>query len=267
MEITAGNFKLQLEQPQTVKFATPILILPDQFMTPSHHAVPIGYFASIGWEVYAANPYAREDGSPDLALDWTAILAKIRDLITALGRDLIMIGHGVGGLLALALADQSQVKAAVALAPIVPGFNSPLLKRASRLFGLWHPPVLYPPRGRALFDLFADADPFQRDTLIRKLKPASAALARAIGSGKPKLLRSTPTPRLIVGGDADPFAPIVQVRTMAETIGAALVPITGRGHWLFGGRTLERVMTEIQRFLVHNLGGDLLLLYSGDDWA
>jgi pimeloyl-ACP methyl ester carboxylesterase len=265
MEITAGHFKLQLEQPQTVKFAAPMLILPDQFMTPGHLAVPVGYFASIGWEVYTADPYVREDASPDPALDWGAIFGNARDLISALGRELIMIGHGVGGLLALALADHSQVKAAVALAPIVPGFNAPILKRASRPFGLRRPRLLYPPRGRALFDLFADADPFQRDTLIRGLKPASASLARAIAAGEPELLRSTPTPRLIISGDADPFAPIAQVRVMAEAIGAAFITISGRGHWLFGGRTLERVVAEVQRFLVHNLGGDLLLLYSDED--
>lgn len=234
-------------------------------MTPRHLAVPIGYFASIGWEVYAANPYAREDASLNPPLDWAATIADVRELIVALGRDLIVIGHGAGGLIALALADHSQVEAGVALAPMVPGFNTSILKRASHLFGLWRPPLLDPPRGRALFDLFADADAFQRDTLIRELKPVSTSLARAIAEGQPELSRTTATPRLIVSGDADPFARLGRVRVMAEAIGATLVAIPGRGHWLFGGRTLERVMGEVQRFLVHRLGGDLLLLYSGED--
>jgi hypothetical protein len=38
--------------------------------------------------------------------------------------------------------------------------------------------------------------------------------------------------------------------------------VRGRGHWLIGGRALERAVAEIQRFLVRNLSGDLLLLYS-----
>ena len=93
MEITAGRFKLQLEQPQTVKFASPLLLLPDLFMTPRHLAVPIGYFASIGWEVYAANPYDPDVAVPSLNLpmDWAATLANTRDLIAALGRDVFLL--------------------------------------------------------------------------------------------------------------------------------------------------------------------------------
>jgi len=34
-----------------------------------------------------------------------------------------------------------------------------------------------------------------------------------------------------------------------------------RGHWLIGGRVLERAVAEVQRFLVLSLGRDLLLLY------
>jgi pimeloyl-ACP methyl ester carboxylesterase len=186
-------------------------------------------------------------------------------LIGAIGRDLIIVGHGTGGLIALALANHAQVQAAVAVAPLIPGFKAPLLKRASRCFGLWRPPVLNPPYGRMLFELFADADTFHRDSLIRELKPASASLARAIATGQPELSRTNCTPRLIVSGDADPFAPIAHVCAMAEAIGASLVTIPGRGHWLFGGRTLERIVAGVQRFLVHSLGSDLLLLYPAEE--
>jgi hypothetical protein len=41
--------------------------------------------------------------------------------------------------------------------------------------------------------------------------------------------------------------------------------VRGRGHWLIGGRALERAVAEVQRFLVRNLGGDLLLLYP-EEW-
>jgi pimeloyl-ACP methyl ester carboxylesterase len=263
MEITVGRFKLQLEQPQTVKFASPLLILSDLFMTPRHLAVPIGYFASIGWEVYAANPYDSEvvDASSGPPMDWAATLANTRDLLVAIHRDAIVIGHGLGGLLALAVADHPQVEAVVALAPLVSGFKSPMFKRASRLFGLWRPRLLDPPRGRDRFELFADADAFHRDILIRDLRPASAALARDIVAGQPSLFPHAPIPLLIISGEADPFAPINRVQALADKIGARFVSMPNRGHWLIGGRVLERVIAEVQRFLVLSLGRDLLLLY------
>ena len=41
---------------------------------------------------------------------------------------------------------------------------------------------------------------------------------------------------------------------MAKAIGVLFVTIPGRGHWLFSGRTLERVVAEVQRFLVRSFG-------------
>ena len=164
-------------------------------------------------------------------------------------------------MLALALADHPQLKAVVALAPLVPGFNSPMLRRASRFFGLWRPPRLDPPRGRDCFDLFADADAFHRDILIRGLIPASAALARDIAAGRPLVAAAARGPSLIIGGEADPFAPIELVHALADTIGARFIAMPNRGHWLIGGRVLERAVAEVQRFLVLSLGRDLLLLY------
>ncbi|MGA2411491.1 MAG: alpha/beta fold hydrolase [Candidatus Binataceae bacterium] len=263
METTVGRFHLQYEQPQTAKFAAPLLILPDLFNTRRHMAVMIGYFASIGWEVYALSLDELASSaamSPD-QLDWPAALALVQELVAALGRGTIVLGHGAGGLLALALAGRLGIESAVALAPLVPGDRSPMLKRASGWLGLSRPRLLYPPRGRTLFELFADAEPFHRDTLIRDLVPASAQLARDIASGKPSLDAAGRAPRLIITGGADPFASAGSVRAMAERIASRIIVVPGRGHWLAGGRTLERVIAEVQRFLVLTLGRDLLLLY------
>ncbi len=72
-------------------------------------------------------------------------------------------------------------------------------------------------------------------------------------------------PRLVVAGDSDIFAPLSDTTAFAESIGAKLATIAGRGHWLIGGRALERAINETQRFLVRALGQDLLLLYP-EEW-
>jgi predicted alpha/beta hydrolase family esterase len=69
----------------------------------------------------------------------------------------------------------------------------------------------------------------------------------------------------VVAGDSDIFAPIQQTTKFAESIGAKLATIAGRGHWIVGGRALERAINETQRFLVRALGQDLLLLYP-EEW-
>ena len=72
-------------------------------------------------------------------------------------------------------------------------------------------------------------------------------------------------PRLIVAGDSDPFAPLDETSEFAARVGAAIRVVRGHGRWLIGGRALERAVAEVQRFLVRNLGGDLLLLYP-EEW-
>jgi pimeloyl-ACP methyl ester carboxylesterase len=280
METRLGRIPAECERPEPLKFAWPLILLPELFTTARHLAVARGYFASIGWEVYApdlravataSRTDARESDSSSSAGGFDGLVALLAEALAALGRDAIVIGHGLGGLLALGAVEQPRVRAAVALAPMLPGRRSPLVTGAAnlpaRLFGR----ALKPPRGAVLFDLLADAEPFQREALTRALvaDDASAALEVARGgikvSGIDLASNARGVPRLIVAGDSDPFAPLDQTTEFAARVGAAVRVVRGRGHWLIGGRALERTVAEVQRFLVRSLGGDLLLLYP-EEW-
>jgi len=286
METLLGRIPAECERPEPLKFAWPLILLPELFTTARHLAVARGYFASIGWEVYApdlraAAKAARTDTrASDLsggasrassAGGFDGLAALLAEALAALRRDAIVIGHGLGGLLALSAVEQPQVRAAVALAPMLPGFRSALVTSATnwpaRLFGR----ALKPPRGAVLFDLLADAEPFQREALLRALVADDARAALEVVRGGIKVggidLANNPraVPRLIVAGDSDPFAPLDRTNEFAARVGAAVRVVRGRGHWLIGGRALERTVAEVQRFLVRNLGGDLLLLYP-EEW-
>jgi pimeloyl-ACP methyl ester carboxylesterase len=276
METRLGRIPAECERPEPLKFAWPLILLPELFTTARHLAVARGYFASIGWEVYAPDLRAvatasrtdtRESDSSSSAGGFDGLVALLAEALAALGRDAIVIGHGLGGLLALGTVEQPRVRAAVALAPMLPGFRSPLVTGAAnlpaRLFGR----ALKPPRGAVLFDLLADAEPFQREALTRALVADDASAALEVARGGIKVggidlaSNARGVPRLIVAGDSDPFAPLDQTNEFAARVGAAVRVVRGRGHWLIGGRALERTVAEVQRFLVRSLGGDLLLLY------
>lgn len=276
METRLGRIPAECERPEPLKFAWPLILLPELFTTARHLAVARGYFASIGWEVYAPDLRAvatasctdtRESDSSSSAGGFDGLAALLAEALAALGRDAIVIGHGLGGLLALGAVEQPRVRAVVALAPMLPGFRSPLVTGAAnlpaRLFGR----ALKPPRGAVLFDLLADAEPFQREALTRALVADDASAALEVVRGGIKVggidlaSNARGVPRLIVAGDSDPFAPLDQTNEFAARVGAAVRVVRGRGHWLIGGRALERTVAEVQRFLVRSLGGDLLLLY------
>jgi pimeloyl-ACP methyl ester carboxylesterase len=263
MDVVLAGLSAQVERPQTQKFAWPIVMLPELFTTRRHLAMLLGYFASIGWEVYALDLHlpAHESDRRPAWRDFAGMLAAVEDARATLERDAIIMGHGLGGLLALKLAERPHVRAAVALAPLVPGFASPLFMGARNRLARWLGRSLKPPTGKMLFELIADADAFQRDTIIRTLVPGASASAHEVARGAIAFARLPPAHRLIVAGAADIFAPADRMTHFAETIGARLLMLQGRGHWLISGRVLARVVSETQRFLVRALGQELLLLY------
>jgi len=261
MEITAGRFAVLLERPQTEKFAWPILLLPELFATHRHLSVLAGYLSTIGWTVYVPQFHSAAALSGHSGTGFTDALAMVEEVLQALGSGAIVAGHGLGGLLALKLAERPGVRAAVAFAPLVPGFSSPLFSRARNFVALRRGGRLSPPSGRALFEFVADADAFQRPQLIAELVRDSGAIAREVARGEISFAQTGVAPRLIIAGGADIFAPRDQMVRFAATVGAKLVMLDGRGHWLVGGRALERAIAETQRFLVQSLGRELLLLY------
>lgn len=258
MDIALGPITARIERPQNLKFAWPIVVIPELFATRRHMTVLIGFLSGIGWEVCAIDRPSAANANPGGAFAYQVDI--IERAIAALDRDAIMLGHGIGGLLALKLAERPRIKAAVAIAPLLPGIPSPLFMRKRRMLGFGRE-SFGPPSGKLLFDLVADADPFQREAIIKTLidEDMNSAIEAARGDVD---FASAAAPRLIVNGDSDVFAPHQGAADFAERIGAHLATLRGRGHWLIGGRALERAVAEIQRFLVRALGQELLLLYA-----
>jgi len=268
-DVELGRIRAQRELPEPVKFAWPIMLIPELFTTPRHLALVLGYLASIGWEVFVPNLRATfgKGSTPALEkLRFNELAALAGEALEGIGRDAVVLGHGVGGLVALKLSEHRRVKAAVAYAPLVPGFSTPLVGGVANRLAMMLGRAIKPPRGRVLFELIADSDPFTRDGLINAMVPDSGALATDVTTGAIDFAAADKAaPRLIVAGDSDIFAPLQETTKFAESIGAKLATIVGRGHWLIGGRALERAINETQRFLVRALGQDLLLLYP-EEW-
>lgn len=245
------------------------MLLPELFTTANHLAVMLGYLATIGWEVYAPDLRAPAggEGTPELGrMGFADLMALAGEALDALDRPAVVIGHGLGGLLALKLAETRPLKAAAALAPLVPGSPNALVTVWTKLPALWLGHPLKPPTGRTLFEFLFDVEPFQRPAMVKALVPDVAKAAQEVAAGKVSFAaRENLPPRLVIAGEVDTFAPREKVVAFANSIGAAVVIAKGRGHWLIGGRGLERTIGEAHRFLVRSLGQDLLLLFP-EEW-
>lgn len=269
MESTLGRFRYRIERPEPLKFAWPIVLLPEFFTTTHHLTVMLGYLATIGWEVYAPDlrAVAGQGSTPPLARMQLQDLVDVAgEALDALDQPAIVLGHGLGGLIALKLAETRAVKAAVALAPLLPGVSTALTGSWAQLAATWFGRPLPPPSGRVLFEFLLDVEGFQRPAMVAGMVPDAARAARQVTSGELHLeARPDLPPRLIIAGAVDAFVPLEQITAFAHRIGAQIITAKGRGHWLIGGRGLERTIGEAHRFLVRSLGKELLLLYP-DEW-
>ena len=265
METTLNRIPCRFERPEPQKFAWPVLLLPELFTTTAHLAVMLGYLATIGWEVYSPDlrAAAGQGGANALGrMGFSDLLTLAAEALDALDRPAIVIGHGLGGLLALKLAEERPLKAAVALAPLLPGVPNRLAAGWSNLAARWLGTPLKPPSGRTLFEFLFDLEPFQRPAMVKALVADAAQAARDVLAGSISFSpRKDLPPRLVIAGEVDTFAPLAKVTAWAESIGAAVIVAKSRGHWLVGGRGLERTVGEAHRFLVRSLGQDLLLLF------
>jgi pimeloyl-ACP methyl ester carboxylesterase len=263
MQVVLGRIKTEYCRPSTAKFAAPIVLLPEVFTTAAHSAFLTGYLNSLGWEVYVAELHG---GLAATAPGFHSVFEMLGEALHALGRGVIVAGHGLGGLLAMKLAEHEGVRAAVAIAPLVPGYDTRLFARRRAFRRFRNDSMIQPPRGSRLMEMLADAEPFERERIAGSMVAEAAETARALVRGELEFAAGEIVcPRLVIHGEQDRFAPIEKVRGLASGLGARLEIIPGRGHWLIGGRALERTASAMQRFLVRELGEELLLLYPGDE--
>lgn len=185
---------------------------------------------------------------PIPAIGRTSIAAYCHDAAEAaraLDRP-IVIGHSLGGLVALILAARNLVRAAVLVSSAPPRgimvLGPALVLRMPRYL----PALLFSraflPRPRDLDALVLNRVPAdEREQYRVRFVPDSGRAARqaALGSSDADLGVSR-TPLLVVSGDEDRFVPLGVARRIAQRYDAPLHVAPGHGHFLFGEPGWER---------------------------
>ena len=167
----------------------------------------------------------------DFALDASAAART-------LGRP-IVIGHSLGGLVALLLAGRNMIRAAVLVSPAPPRgiavLSPPILARMAKYLPalLFSRPFL--PTSEHLDALVLNRVPENDRAAIRaRMVPDSGRAARQIALGVFKVpRRAMRAPVLVVGSEHDRFIPLGAARRVASMYGASLHVAQGHGHFLF----------------------------------
>lgn len=200
---------------------------------------------------------------PVAALGRVSVLDYVDDALSAaraLGRP-IVVGHSMGGLIALKLAEADAVAAAVLLCAAPPrGISvlSPSLlpRQVKHLPALLGSRPLVAARGDADAIMFNHVPPAERDALFARLVPESGRAGREISFGRiavdPRRVRC---PVLSVGALDDRFLPPRIARAIAARYHADLIELQGHGHLLIAEPGWERVADEIERWIAAVIPG------------
>ena len=151
----------------------------------------------------------------------------------------IVIGHSLGGLVALLLAGRNLIRAAVLVSPAPPRGIRVLSPAILTRMATYLPALLFSrpflPSSAHLDALVLNQVPVADRALIRdRFVPDSGRAARQIALGVYKVpTRAMRAPTLVVGAEHDRFIPLGVARRVAARYGAPLHVARGHGHFLF----------------------------------
>ncbi len=252
MTQTIAGLQTKIVVAEREKFAAPLVLLHGFWMGPRAWAHAAGYLAHRGWTSYV----------PDLRpcwriARWSAAMSTAREFVCALGSRPIVLGQDFGALLALHL---SPVRLAVGIAPLqagrgatsLPHFRGLRARLASRLGRAIRPTQ------RCIDEVLVGPDPDSLLPLPARWRLELAQLQ--VGAGAPPEV-----PRLVAAGTADPCTPQRFLETLARELGATLILYPGAPHALLNGAQWLAILDDVHRWIVHQVGEELMLLRGDED--
>jgi pimeloyl-ACP methyl ester carboxylesterase len=215
------------------------------------------HFAQRGWEGHALNLRAHfwSETADFETLDLDSYLEDAIAGYDALGRSAVVVGHGMGGLLALLLAQQREIAALVLLSPALPDPIRPTSPS--------HVVRLVPPRFRQ--ELIGWAGPTEQvqrqhpDLTLADVARIQHLMGAESGAARRRMLEGVPVdhraladvPRLVIGAGVDRQFPAADSERLADWLGAEYQPFGAHSHYglVLGEESHEQVAEAIRSFL------------------
>ena len=225
----------------------------------------LGYFAGRGWEGHALNlrNHHWSQTADPAELSFESFVLDVAAAIDRLGPNVVVVGHGMGGLLAVKAAERHAVSGLVLIAPELPGdVRSPTPSHEIR--GV---PELF---GPSLIGWATLPEKLQRDHRDLSLadvlriqhlmgqKPHESGRARRTMLRGVKVDRAKlpDVPRLVIGGGIDRVVPVADAERLATWLEAEFEPFGAHSHYglILGEEGYTQVADAIRGFLeLHRL--------------
>jgi pimeloyl-ACP methyl ester carboxylesterase len=218
------------------------------------------YFAQRGWEGHALNLRAHfwSQTAPIEELTFDTYLQDAVAGFEALERPAVLVGHGLGGLLAMKLAEGRDIDALILISPAIPAPLRPVPPpHVVRLV-----PALYQAE---LIDWAGSLEQIQRqnpDLTLADVRRIQHLLGAESGAARRQMLagiyvdrdKLPDVPTLVIGAGLDrQFAEADSAR-LAEWLGAEYQPFGAHSHYgaVLAEHGFDQVADTIRSFLEHH---------------
>jgi len=247
-------------EPESPRYEADLVLVHGLWSGPWLWRAAAAGFAHRGWRclIFDGRP-GRERGGAGRD-DMVAWQEDLRATIERLEVPPVLLGHDVGGLLALALAARGSVRAAIAIAPLLEGVGS-LVKPLPRVLGRLTGREIAPPD--RVHPVLAGEEDAARTELLGQM--VSEPAARALALAGTLLSPAAPlVPALLVAQADDPSVSPVAVEIAASGIEADFQRHPG-GHWPMLGGGTDAWVGRMHRWIIQRCGASLLLLRGDED--
>jgi pimeloyl-ACP methyl ester carboxylesterase len=261
-EITIADRGLHIESwlPERRSRRKPLLFVHGELAGSWVWERYLGYFARRGWEGHALNlrnHYWSQTADP-ARLSFATYTDDVVAAVERLGTGTVLVGHGMGGLLALKAAERHRVAGLVLIAPHLP--------KEIRVAPKPHEVREVPPSyGQAVLGWDTLPDRLKREhrdlTLgdIVRIKHLLGQKPREAGAARRQILQGVTVDRrhldgvpiLVVGAGLDRYVAEPQVDRLAQWLGARYEPFGAHSHYglVVGEESYQQVANAIREFL------------------
>jgi pimeloyl-ACP methyl ester carboxylesterase len=217
----------------------------------------LGYFAHRGWEGHAVNLRGHywSDTTDVAGIDLDAYVSDVLAAFDHIPPNPVLVGHGMGGLIAMRAAEQRHVAGLVLVSAALPA----QLWTAPRPHAIKEIPDVF---GRELVGWQSLPEQLRRqnpDLTIEDVLRVQHLMGRESGVARRAMLRGVPVDRerlanvpiLVIGGGLDRWFPEPDSERLAEWLGAQYEPFGAHSHYglVIGAESFAQVAEAVRLFL------------------
>ena len=217
----------------------------------------LGYFAHRGWEGHAVNLRAHywSDTTEVSGIDFDSFVFDVLAAFDHFPPNPVLMGHGMGGLIAMRAAEERRVGGLVLISPALPA----QLHTPPRAHVIRDIPDSY---GRELLGWQSLPEQLRRinpDLTIEDVLRVQHLMGRESGAARRTMLlgvaitreRLAGVPSLVIGGGLDRWFPEPDSERLATWLGAQYEPFGAHSHYglVMGSESFEQVAETIRIFL------------------